>query len=127
MTYNGERFAKRHIGPSSSDEQEMLALLGYRDIETFISDVVPANIQIAKKLSHTLDSAKSEVEVIAELINHNLEREEKERLLKAKVMELKEIFKSSSLDELKGLKINLEHDDMDDVDHWLRDEQEAEV
>jgi len=67
MTYNGERFEKRHIGPSSSDEQEMLALLGYRDIETFISDVVPANIKISKKLSHSLDSAKSEVEVIAEL------------------------------------------------------------
>ncbi len=67
MSYSGERFAKRHIGPSSSEEQEMLALLGYRDIETFISDVVPANIQIAKKLSQTLDSAKSEVEVIAEL------------------------------------------------------------
>jgi hypothetical protein len=67
------------------------------------------------------------IEVIAELINHNLEREEKERLLKAKVMELKEIFKASSLDELKGLKINLEHDDMDDVEHLLKDEQESEV
>jgi hypothetical protein len=44
-----------------------------------------------------------------------------------KVMELKEIFKSSSLDELKGLKINLEHDDMDELDHLLKDEQEAEV
>ena len=67
MSYNGERFEKRHIGPSGSDELEMLTLLGYRDIQTFISDVVPANIQIAKKLSQTLDSAKSEVEVIAEL------------------------------------------------------------
>jgi hypothetical protein len=42
-------------------------------------------------------------------------------------MELKEIFKASSLDELKGLKINLEHDDMDDVEHLLKDEQESEV
>jgi hypothetical protein len=67
------------------------------------------------------------VEVIAELINHNLEREEKERLLKMKVIELKEIFKSSSLDELKGLKINLEHDDMDDVDHLLKEVVEDEV
>ena len=67
MTHNGERFEKRHIGPSSSDEQEMLRLLGYSDIETFIADVVPANIAIAKKLSETLDSAKSEVAVIAEL------------------------------------------------------------
>jgi glycine dehydrogenase len=67
MTYSGERFAKRHIGPSSSDELEMLHMLGYQDIEVFISDVIPANIQIAKKLSQVLDSAKSEVAVIAEL------------------------------------------------------------
>ena len=67
MTYSGERFAKRHIGPSSLDELEMLHMLGYQDIEAFISDVIPANIQIAKKLSQVLDSAKSEVAVIAEL------------------------------------------------------------
>ncbi|MCF8521335.1 MAG: aminomethyl-transferring glycine dehydrogenase [Candidatus Planktophila sp.] len=67
MTYSGERFEKRHIGPSGLDEAEMLKLLSYRDIETFISDVVPVNIQIAKKLSQTLDTAKSEIEVIAEL------------------------------------------------------------
>ena len=67
MTYNGERFAKRHIGPSSSDASEMLHLLGYQDIETFIGDVIPANIHIAKKLSQVLDSAKSEVALIAEL------------------------------------------------------------
>jgi len=67
MTYSGERFEKRHIGPSSSDEQEMLQLLGYSELETFIGDVVPANIAIAKKLSETLDAPKSEVDVIAEL------------------------------------------------------------
>ena len=67
MTYKGERFAKRHIGPSCSDESEMLHLLGYQDIEAFINDVIPANIHIAKKLSQVLDSAKSEVAVIAEL------------------------------------------------------------
>ena len=61
-------------------------------------------------VSQLNDDFNHMVEVIAELINHNLEREEKERLLKMKVIELKEIFKSSSLDELKGLKINLEHD-----------------
>ncbi len=67
MTYSGERFAKRHIGPSSSDVSEMLHLLGYQDIEAFIGDVIPANIHIAKKLSQVLYSAKSEVAVIAEL------------------------------------------------------------
>ena len=67
MNYEGERFQTRHIGPSITDESEMLHLLGYKDMQTFISDVVPSNIAIAKKLSETLDSAKSEVSVIAEL------------------------------------------------------------
>jgi len=67
MTYSGEQFSKRHIGPSSSDELEMLQVLGYHDIEAFISDVIPGNIHIAKKLSQVLESAKSEVAVIAEL------------------------------------------------------------
>ena len=67
MNYEGERFQTRHIGPSINDESEMLRLLGYKDMQSFISDVVPSNIAIAKKLSETLDSAKSEVAVIAEL------------------------------------------------------------
>ena len=67
MSYEGERFQTRHIGPSRTDESEMLHLLGYKDLQSFISDVVPSNIAIAKKLSQTLDSAKSEVAVIAEL------------------------------------------------------------
>ena len=45
----------------------MLQLLGYSDIKKFIADVVPSNIQIEKTLNQTLDAAKSEVEVIAEL------------------------------------------------------------
>ena len=67
MVYEGERFQTRHIGPSISDESEMLHLLGYKDLESFIADVVPSNIAISKKLSETLDSPKSEVAVIAEL------------------------------------------------------------
>ena len=67
MNYDGERFQTRHIGPSISDESEMLHLLGYKDLQSFISDVVPSNIAIGKKLSQTLDSSKSEVAVIAEL------------------------------------------------------------
>ena len=45
----------------------MLQLLGYSDIKKFIADVVPSNIHIEKTLGETLDAAKSEVEVIAEL------------------------------------------------------------
>ena len=62
-----QNFEDRHIGPSAAQESEMLSVLGYSDIKSFISDVVPDNIVIEKKLSEVLDSAKSEVEVIAEL------------------------------------------------------------
>jgi glycine dehydrogenase len=62
-----QNFEDRHIGPSASQENEMLAVLGYSDLKKFIADVVPENIVIEKKLSEVLDSAKSEVEVIAEL------------------------------------------------------------
>jgi glycine dehydrogenase len=60
-------FQDRHIGPSSAQEVEMLSVLGYSTIKDFISDVVPENIVIEKKLSEVLDLAKSEVEVIEEL------------------------------------------------------------
>ena len=64
---NYQAFEDRHIGPSANDESEMLHLLGYSDIKKFIADVVPSNIHIEKTLGETLDVAKSEVEVIAEL------------------------------------------------------------
>jgi glycine dehydrogenase len=64
---NYQGFEDRHIGPSASDEAEMLQLLGYSDIKKFIAEVVPANIQIEKTLDTVLEAAQSEVEVIAEL------------------------------------------------------------
>ena len=60
-------FEDRHIGPSASQEEEMLRVLGYDNLKSFISDVVPSNIAIENSLAKTLDAAKSEVEVIAEL------------------------------------------------------------
>ena len=37
-------FEDRHIGPTSVDESTMLQALGYSDLDSFIKDVVPANI-----------------------------------------------------------------------------------
>jgi hypothetical protein len=45
-----------------------------------------------------------------DVINYNLEIEEKERLLAAKVEELKRVFETSSLDELNNLKFSTEDD-----------------
>ena len=60
-------FEDRHIGPTSTDEAAMLKHLGYSDLTSFISDVVPSNIAINGVIEKALDSGKSEVEVIAEL------------------------------------------------------------
>jgi glycine dehydrogenase len=62
-----ESFSRRHIGPTSSDEVAMLDALGYVDLNSFIRDVVPSNIAINGVIEKALDSAKTEVEVIAEL------------------------------------------------------------
>ena len=67
MVFESEKFATRHIGPTSADEMQMLQALGYKDLSSFIDDVVPANIRIATELSQVLDTPKSEVEVISEL------------------------------------------------------------
>jgi hypothetical protein len=67
---------------------------------TFLSFVT----QVDNNLNHTL-------EIIFEIINHNLEREEKEKLLRQKVVELKQLFESSNLSELKNLQINFPESD----------------
>jgi uncharacterized Zn finger protein len=46
------------------------------------------------------------------VIKYNLELEEKERLLKAKVEELKRVFELKSLDELNHLKFTTEEDSL---------------
>jgi hypothetical protein len=45
---------------------------------------------------------------IGNVIKTNIEREEKERLFKNKVQELKHIFEKENLENLKGLKFDLE-------------------
>jgi glycine dehydrogenase len=59
-----EAFQRRHIGPTSFQEDEMLKALGYKDMHSFISDVVPSNIAMSKKLSDSLPSPLTEVEAI---------------------------------------------------------------
>ncbi len=41
---NSSAFVKRHIGPSSDDQKEMLAALGQSDLDAFVSAVVPSDI-----------------------------------------------------------------------------------
>ncbi len=66
MDFN-RSFVDRHIGPTHRDEELMLRELGYSDLQSFISDVVPSNIKLSGQIESALDQGKSEVEVINEL------------------------------------------------------------
>ena len=61
------KFSDRHIGPTHRDELAMLKALGYKDLESFISEVVPSNIAIKGVIESAIDAGVSEVEAIAEL------------------------------------------------------------
>jgi len=37
-------FLQRHVGPSDSEQQQMLSALGYADMAAFLADVVPEDI-----------------------------------------------------------------------------------
>ena len=62
-----DSFERRHIGPTSVQELDLLNALGYKDMQSFISDVVPSNIAISQKLSQILPTALTEVEAIQTL------------------------------------------------------------
>lgn len=70
-------------------------------------------------VSQPNDEFNNMIEVIAELINHNLEREEKERLFKTKVSELKKLFGSTKLEQLKHLEFNVYEETDTDADPQL--------
>lgn len=55
---------------------------------------------------------------IDKIIKTNIEREEKERLFKNKVQELKNIFEKEKLENLKGLKF-----DMEELNKFIENEQ----
>src|ERR687894_2125303 len=58
-------FAYRHIGPRRSDVEEMLDLIGYDTLESFIDAVVPEEIRLRRPLA--LPPGRSEREVLQAL------------------------------------------------------------
>ncbi len=61
------RFEDRHIGPDTSQIEFMLSELGATSLDSFISQVVPANIAMTHTLASALPEALSEVDALAEL------------------------------------------------------------
>jgi hypothetical protein len=62
------------------------------------SFVCENNTQLINKLENIVDA----------IIKTNIEREEKEKLFKSKVQELKNIFETENLESVKGLKFDIE-------------------
>lgn len=77
----------------------------------------PQRVEVIKEQDNKIISfvCQNESEVIDEtetyldsVIKYNIEKEEKDRLFKTKVMELKNIFEREKLENLKGLKFDVE-------------------
>ena len=60
---------------------------------------------VCENASKFIDAIENTIQTV---IKTNIEREEKERLFKNKVHELKQIFEKENLENLKGLKFDLE-------------------
>ena len=60
-------FIDRHIGPNQYQIQTMLLELGFKDLDSFISSVVPSNIHIKGEIEKALPQALSEVDALAEI------------------------------------------------------------
>ena len=60
-------FIDRHIGPNQYQIQTMLLDLGFKDLDSFISSVVPSNIHIKGEIEKALPQALSEIDALAEI------------------------------------------------------------
>ena len=66
-TVNSDLFINRHLGLSDADEQKMLSKLGFSNIDQFINQVMPEDIQLKDKFSEILPQGCSEIEALNEL------------------------------------------------------------
>ena len=66
-------FVDRHIGPNQYQVQTMLLELGFKDLDSFIKSVVPANIHIKGEIEKSLPNGISEVDALAEWADSLLE------------------------------------------------------
>lgn len=60
-----DSFVPRHIGPSSNETREMLAALGFKELDELINTVVPQQIQLKRSLH--LPASRGEHHVLTEL------------------------------------------------------------
>jgi glycine dehydrogenase len=64
-TDHPDKFVRRHIGPNANETREMLALVGFKNLDELAGAAVPKKIRLNKKLN--LPAAKSEFVALADL------------------------------------------------------------
>lgn len=62
-----DTFQRRHLGPAINDVEKMLKSLNYKDLNEFISQTVPENILIKRKLNISPEQGFTETEMIENL------------------------------------------------------------
>ena len=66
MLHNSQKdFLKRHIGPSSEDQNKMLKELNYKSLDDLIKSTVPEKIQLKDELN--IGESNSEYEALRKL------------------------------------------------------------
>ena len=97
---------------------------------TWVIKKVPNNIELVQTetqdagmvSSFVCENKENLLDLVEEtfdfIVKTNIEREEKERLFKTKVQELKSIFETKNLESLKGLKF-----DMEELNKFIENEQ----
>jgi glycine dehydrogenase len=65
LSSHPDQFVRRHIGPNAAETVEMLAQLGFKNLDDLVDAAVPKKIRSDKKLK--LPAAKSEFEALAEI------------------------------------------------------------
>lgn len=102
------RILKNYVSFDMSFPQSWIFLKAYPDgIEVIKNENAEQTITsfVVVNEKEKIDAAEK---VIDSIIKTNIEREEKEKLFKNKVMELKSIFEKQNLENLKSLKFDLE-------------------
>ncbi len=104
------RFIKDHVSFDMIFPKRWEIKKEYKDkvdmIENESSDVESKVISFVSEVS---EEKINDIEnTITKIIKYNIEREEKEKLFRYKVQELKEIFSKQKLDNLKNLKFDVD-------------------
>lgn len=64
---NLDTFARRHLGPNPKEVDQMLDELNTKDLETFITNVIPENVFVGRKLNINPLNGYTESEMLARL------------------------------------------------------------